>query len=263
MMKKLPIILILLIFFSCQQKSPNAESTLKVSEIEKKVEYPKLLEFSSLDSLLITAHLYQIDETSPFILLCHQARFNKFEYAGIAEKLNKMGFNCMAIDQRSGGPIGNTQNETYLRALEKGMPTDYLDAEPDIRAAIQYVNENFSENIILWGSSYSSTLALYLGVELDQVSAVVSFSPGDYFAEQKGTLTNLLEGFEKPMFLTSSKSEDKYVKALLEKHTLKDNQVQFVPEESGHHGSRALWINQQGGEEYWVAITEFLNKLKN
>ncbi|NOU59894.1 hypothetical protein [Marinifilum caeruleilacunae] len=264
-MKKLPIIALLLavILFSCQQKAPKADATTKAVKTEKLQQSPKVLEFPSLDSLTITAHLYQIDETSPFILLCHQARFNKFEYSGIAERLNQMGFNCMAIDQRSGGPIGKTQNETYLRAVEKGLAIEYVDAEPDIRAAIQYVSKNFSDKMILWGSSYSSTLALYLGVEMEEVSAVISFSPGNYLADKKGSLIDKLEGFEKPMFLTSSNREAQYVEALLEKHKLGEKQVQFVPEGAGHHGSRALWTNQQGGEEYWNAITEFLKEIKN
>ncbi|MCT4602776.1 MAG: lysophospholipase [Marinifilum sp.] len=264
-MKKLPIALFLLSLFlvSCKQKTTKGDATPKASKTEVKTEYPKVLEFPSLDSLTITAHLYQIDETSPFILLCHQARFNKFEYSGIAEKLNEMGFNCMAIDQRSGGPIGKTQNETYLRAVKKELAIDYLDAEPDIRAAIQYIAKNYSEKIILWGSSYSSTLALYLGVEMNEISAVISFSPGNYLADKKGSLIDKLEGFNKPMFLTSSKSEAKYVKALLEKHKMIKAQVHFIPEGSGHHGSRALWINQQGGEEYWTAIGKFLSSIKN
>ena len=246
---------------SCNSQAKKIESQAPATEV--KVESPKTIQFPSLDSLIITAHLYQIDDTSPFILLCHQARFNKFEYAGIAEKLNEMGFNCMAIDQRSGGPIGNKQNETYLKALTKGKDFQYLDAEPDLRAAIQYASKHFGPKIILWGSSYSSTLALYLAAEMDEVQAVISFSPGNYFAEQKGSLVDVLEKFEKPMFLTSSKSEAKYVKALLEKHKLSKMQTQFIPNGAGHHGSRALWINQQGGEEYWVAINKFLNQIKD
>lgn len=121
MMKRLPIILIVLGVFllSCQQNTTKNDTTPKASETEKKVEYPKVVEFPSLDSLTITAHLYQIDETSPFILLCHQARFNKFEYSGIAEKLNEMGFNCMAIDQRSGGPIGKNKTRPIYVPLQR------------------------------------------------------------------------------------------------------------------------------------------------
>ncbi len=260
-MKKLTLIVLTLGLFlvSCQQKAQKTEASVK---IEKKADYPKVLEFPSIDSLTITAHLYQIDETSPFILLCHQARFNKFEYAGIAERLNKMGFNCMAIDQRSGGPIGNTQNETYLRAIAADKGIDYLDAEVDIVAAINYIKANFADKVILWGSSYSSTLALYLALEKEEVAAVISFSPGNYMADKKGSLIEKLKGFKKPMFVTSSNYEAKYITALLEKHELGAKQIHFIPEGPGHHGSRTLWINQQGGVEYWTAITAFLNSIK-
>ncbi|PKQ63472.1 hypothetical protein BZG02_08840 [Labilibaculum filiforme] len=249
-----------LFFASCKPIGPKSEAHDIKSEASG--EYPEVVEFESLDSLKITGHLYQINEIAPFILLCHQARFNKFEYAGIAEQLNAMGFNCMAIDQRSGGPIGNTQNETNLRAIKMTKSVDYIDAEADIIAALDFLTEKYTSKVILWGSSYSSTLALYLAAEREDVNAVISFSPGNYMAETKGSLVDVLEDFNKPMFLTSSKSEANNISDLLQKHKLLDNQVQFIPEGAGHHGSRALWINQQGGEEYWKAISDFLNKLK-
>lgn len=255
-------ILISLTFFllntSCTTKSQIQN---KESFPEKNKKIPELIEFSSTDSLKISANLYQINDSSPVILLCHQARFNKFEYAGIAERLNKMGFNCMAIDQRSGGPIGNKQNLTYLRALKAEKDVDYIAAEPDIKAAILYLNKKYNSKVILWGSSYSSTLALYLAAEMDEVSAVLSFSPGNYMADKKGSLIDILSDFNKPMFLTSSKYETKGVSQLLSKHDLLENQVQFIPEGNGHHGSRALWINQDGGMEYWIAVALFLKQL--
>ncbi|MDE5423483.1 lysophospholipase [Ancylomarina sp. DW003] len=246
----------------------NTSCSSKVEKVndanckDKKKNCPEFIEFKSLDSLKVSAHLYQIDDSSPIILLCHQARFNKFEYAGIAERLNKMGYNCMAIDQRSGGPIGDKQNLTYLRGRKLNKSLDYIDAEPDIKAAILYLNKKFNSKVILWGSSYSSTLALYLAAEMDEVGAVLSFSPGNYMADKKGDLTDVLADFKKPMFLTSSKFEAKAVTKLLAKHKLVGNQEQFIPEGNGHHGSRALWINQVGGEEYWLAVGLFLKQLK-
>lgn len=245
---------------SCASKT---EKQTKTNCQEKKKDCPTLVEFNSLDSLIISSHLYQIDDSSPIILLCHQARFNKFEYAGIAERLNKMGYNSMAIDQRSGGPIGNKQNLTYLRGRKLNKSLDYIDAEPDIKAAILYLNKKFNSQVILWGSSYSSTLALYLAAEMDEVSAVLSFSPGNYMANKKGSLLNVLSNFEKPMFLTSSKLESKSVSELLSKRKLTKHQIQFIPEGNGHHGSRALWINQIGGEEYWLAVGLFLKQLSS
>jgi hypothetical protein len=64
------------------------------------------------------------------------------------------------------------------------------------------------------------------------------------------------------MFITSSKEEIKYIDELLRKMTLNDKQIHFEPEGKGYHGSRSLWQGMVGGEEYWNAIGEFLEKLR-
>jgi len=69
----------------------------------------KTITFPSHEGVTITADLYitNEDKNIPFIVLFHQAGFSRGEYREIAPKLNKLGFNCMAIDQRSGdGVIG-------------------------------------------------------------------------------------------------------------------------------------------------------------
>src|SRR5262245_40220575 len=71
------------------------------------------VEFPSGDGLMITAIVYEIDSTSPVIVLCHQARMSNYEYAEIAPKLNQMGFNCLAADLRSGGSMDAHENETF------------------------------------------------------------------------------------------------------------------------------------------------------
>lgn len=230
-------------------------------DVDSKVDSPEKIQFPSLDSLPVTANWYHVADSLPVIVLCHQARFNKYEYAGIAEKLNERGFNCLAIDQRSGGPIADQPNETTLAALEAGKPFDFLDAEQDMIAAVRYASERYDGPLILWGSSYSSTLALYLAIELDEVSAVVSFSPGNYMSEEKGSLIEKLSGFGKPAFITSSKREAESVSELLAEMTLGEDQIHFIPEGSGHHGSRALWNHQSDGEEYWAAINSFLGRI--
>jgi dienelactone hydrolase len=231
----------------------------KTYEDSIKIEH---IEFTSLDGLPISAILYEIDSVSPYIVLCHQARYNKFEYEGIAQRLNALGFNCLAIDQRSGGPISNMVNETTLAAKEAGKPTDYLDAEQDIIAAVNYAANKSGGPIILWGSSYSSTLTLFVALNSKNVRAAIAFSPGDYFIEEKGSLTEKLSTFKKPLFVTSSKREATDIISLLSKMKLGGNQVHFTPIGDGHHGSRALWTHQSDGEEYWEAITLFLEKIK-
>lgn len=217
--------------------------------------------FKASDGLDVVGNLYKIDATSPIIVLCHQAQFNKFEYEGVAQRLNKLGFNCLAIDQRSGGPIASAQNETHLNAIKQGLEVSYLNAIPDIKAAITYAHKSFKQEVILWGSSYSSTLVLWESLHNDKVKAVVSFSPGDYFTEL-GSLTDSLSQLKKPLFITSADFEVEGINELLSKTTLGDQQTHFAPEPNGHHGSRALWPNQTGGEQYWQAVSKWLEGVK-
>lgn len=238
----------------------NDEDSLK--EISREVVVQKV-EFQSLDSLLITANLYEVDPSKPIMVLCHQANFCKYEYSGIAERFNELGYNCLAIDQRSGGPIADQPNETWLRAFEQGKPYDYLDAEQDIIAAIDYAFEKYQQKVILMGSSYSSTLCVYQGLENDKVSAVISFSPGNYFAVERGDLIEPLIKFEKPFFFTAARHEMPYVRELVLGRKRNANQIVFSPEGEGWHGARALWPTQEGGEEYWMALEDFLEDLKN
>ncbi len=257
MKKHLMLLFLLTAFFStnCDVNYHNEKAP------DGNIYKPELVEFTSADGLMISANIYEESKGAPVIVLCHQARFNKFEYAGIAEKLMQMGFNCIAIDQRSGGPIGDKVNETTIRAIAEGKSIDYIDAEPDIIAAINYAVLRYNKPVILWGSSYSSTLALYIAINNDDVNAVVSFSPGDYLSEYKGSLVDKLEGFNKPMFVTSSLSESSGLTELVSKVRMVDNQIHFIPKGKGHHGSRALWNSQIGSEEYWVALSEFLQQL--
>ena len=257
------LMIVTFLLVGCSSETPTEdEEQIAEDIIAEPATGIQSITFPSLDGLEITANLYEIDAEAPVIVLCHQARFNKFEYEGIAQKLNDKGFNCIAIDQRSGGPIANEVNQTNILAGEQGKPTDFLDAEQDIVAAVKYAAENYTGKVVLWGSSYSSTLALYVGIEQDEVDAIVSFSPGNYFKSERGDLTQLLPELEKPFFLTSSKIEAPEVAGLVANMERSEQQVVFAPEGNGHHGSRALWEHQDGGGEYWIAIENFLEMIK-
>lgn len=261
-MKNIIRLTLVSLLFSCSdpKKEEPVSEPQKIAEEAKP--FPEKITFPSLDGVTITANLYHKDNTAPVIVLCHQARFNKFEYVGIAKTLWEKGFNCLAIDQRSGGGIVEEINETNLEAKKQNKPVDFLDAEQDIVAAVNFASKKYGKKIILWGSSYSSVLALYTAIANDSVKAVISFSPGDYFEKEKGSLTKLLGSFTKPMFVTSSKEESKELTAMLSKMKLNESQTQFTPDSAGFHGSRALWKTSENNEEYWKAINAFLDKVK-
>ncbi len=212
----------------------------------------------SKDSLPITADMYSVDENKPYIILCHQAGYSRGEYKEIATKLNKLGYNCLAIDLRSGGEVNGIKNETAAAALKKKKPQGYLDAEQDILAAIDFVYFSSEKPVILWGSSFSASLVLKVATYNDKVKAVMAFSPGEYF---KGiNLADKIKILNKPLFVTSAKSEATDVLTLT-KSIMSKNKVQYIPKGAGGHGSRVLWNNSPDYLDYWTAVILFLRDI--
>lgn len=219
--------------------------------------------FASEDSLEITADVYMAhDKEAPFIVLFHQARWSRGEYQEIAPKLNEMGFNCMAIDQRSGDAINDVPNETARRALEAGKPVNYIDALPDLRSAIRYAREHYADGkLLIWGSSYSAALVLKIaGEHPDWIDGVLAFAPGEYFSKQGQSetyITDAAQKIELPVFITSAKDEKPNWEGIFETIPSKDKQA-FLPETAGNHGSRALWEQFDDSDDYWQAVSDFL-----
>lgn len=258
-MIRIPLLLslIALTFACCSEKT----EAIKEVSLEAE-EFPKPVTFNSKDGLLISGNLYHFSNKVPIILMCHQAGFNKFEYNEIANTVFEKGFNCLSIDQRSGGSVGDSINETYNRAKKAGKSTEFLDAEQDIEAAISYLRKKYKKKIIVWGSSYSATLALYQGLKNNDVEAVIAFSPGNYFGNERGDLQALLTEFHKPLFATSSKVEAPILKKMLSGIPSNLYTTQFTPKGEGQHGSKALWTSEACSSEYWEALNAFLSELK-
>jgi dienelactone hydrolase len=222
---------------------------------------PMKVEFKTTDGLMVNGNLYDIGEGKPVILLCHQAGYNRFEYADIAPRLNEMGYNCLAIDQRSGGNFAGKSNITAERAKVNRLNHEMIDAKADIKAAIDFLAKKYDQDIILWGSSYSSSLALLEGMADDKVKAIIAFSPGDYFGNAAPSLKTVFAEANKPFLVTSSKDEAATLTALIGRIELDYKQSQFIPESDGFHGSRALWEGQKGSDEYWKAVMAFLKSI--
>ena len=218
------------------------------------------LTFPSKDGLMITADWYPVNSAFPVILLCHQNRFSRGEYIETALRLNKFGFNCLAIDQRSGEEMNGIVNETAAEAKKRKKGQTYLDAEQDILAAIDYLYEKYKRKIILTGSSYSASLVLKIAKENEHILGVAAFSPGEYF-DQKDFVAKSINGLNKPVFITSSKEEADGVTDLV-KDVVSMIKVQYIPKSGGDHGSKVLWSSKPGNQEYWIAYMSFLNKLK-
>lgn len=215
--------------------------------------------FPSPDSLKVTADLYMADAQYPYILLLHQARYSRGEYREIAPKLTRLGYNCLAIDQRSGQEVNFVKNETAALANEKNLPTSYLDALPDIRAAIDYIKSKSNKPIIIWGSSYSASLALVVANTELRIGAVVAFSPGEYFPNRHYVQENTSK-ITVPVFVASAKNECETTRSTCAK--INQNLLTiFCPTQEGAHGSSALWNINPSNRNYWLALTMFFSKL--
>lgn len=244
---------------ACQTGSEKPQPTNDTVQTTSNI--PERIEFPSSDKLPIAANVYfDAKNTGDFIVLCHMAEFNKSEYRQIAKKLCNDGYNCMAIDQRSGGTTSGYDNETKLLADKRNLPTGFLDAEKDMEAAVNYAAKKYNQKIILWGSSYSASLALKVGKANPNVKAIIAFSPGEYFAKDSLVLKNYIRDIGKPVFITSSRDEvnDELI-SLIDAMGPK-NVTHYRPKGRGEHGSMALWDDVPDNLEYWKAVETFLKK---
>lgn len=220
--------------------------------------------FPAKDGVTVTGDLYLTkDLEAPFLLLCHQAGYSRGEYQEIAPKLNKLGYNCLAIDQRSGRGVNGVTNETNKAAQSAGLSVGYSAAYPDLEAALSYLIEQYHpKQLIAWGSSYSASLVLILAAEHpDEVQAVLAFSPGEYFSFNDQHISDYAKQITQPTFITSARSEAKDWRGIAD-NISSTGSVFFVPEASGIHGSSALMEKTRNNDEYWTAVKDFLKSLK-
>jgi dienelactone hydrolase len=206
------------------------------------------------------------DGSRPLILLFHQASSNQHEYDPIAAKLNGLGFDTLAIDQRSGGPAYGQTNKTAAAA--RSGP-DFLAALPDLEAALAWGSTRGgagakSTRIIAWGSSYSASLVFALAAKNPgKITAVLSFSPGEYFGS-RSFVRDAAAKVKVPIFVSSASDPGEIgeAKAILASAGAVQK-VQHIPR-NGTHGSSSLREdrNPRGAAENWKAVETFLETLR-
>ena len=237
---------------SAQAKTCGAPTTASTTSGAREVHFP------AGDGVTITADVYApLPTTAPMIVLFHQAGFSRGEYRAIAPRLNKLGFNAVAVDARAGEAVNGVGNATAASACKLGKPAAYVDAIADLKAAVRYARTLATGKLLVWGSSYSSALVLALGTELG-ADAVLAFSPGEYFSDQgkpKTWVADHAKQLAVPVFVTSARSEGAAwapIVAAIDPKLV----TTFVPTTAGRHGSSALV--QLDGESYWTAVVTFL-----
>ena len=74
-------------------------------------------------------------------MLAHQAGASRDEYRTIAQRLNKLGYNAIALDQRSGLAFAGVNKKTAALAESNKKSRLYLVAGPDIESEVAWARQ--------------------------------------------------------------------------------------------------------------------------
>ena len=107
-----------------------------------------------------------------------------------------------SISGRAARCTGRTRRRRHVA----GKP-DYLDAAQDLQAAVDWGATQHAP-VIVWGSSYSSSLVFPLAAKNGgKIAAVLAFSPGEYF-DDKALVSRAAATLTVPVYITSAPSAD-------------------------------------------------------
>lgn len=216
----------------------------------------KEVSFQASDGLKVFADQYSATtgRSLTIILLFHQAGSSADEYATIAPKLAAKGYDCLAVDLRSGGDkFGRNRTAEGL-----GSEPNYESASQDMRAAVEWAKGEGYDSIILFGSSYSASLSLRLATEEQGISGVVAFSPGEYFSK-KGIVRTWAAHVRVPTFIAGAPGELDAVQQIYDGMPIEEKYL-CLPHDAIHGASMLIpEKNPKGANGVWAELTDFLN----
>src|SRR6056297_3365377 len=143
-------------------------SSQKTSHDVSGISNLKEISLLTADSITVYGDILFQDSAYPTILLFHQGGSNaRAEYAPVIKQLldELPKINILAIDQRSGGQTYGSYNRTVFR-LSPYKNHSMCDTYSDLEAALNYITKrNVTGPVIVWGSSYSGSLAIQLAAK--------------------------------------------------------------------------------------------------
>lgn len=242
-MKALFLLGVALSLVACGSKSPPMPKPALAKEIT----------FPAKDGKKVFADLYRAGATqsTAVILMFHQAHSSAAEYYPIAPRVSKLGFDCLAVDQRSGGDMYGPNRTAAQYSGDPG----YMAAYNDVEGALDWAQKQGYTTIVAWGSSYSSCLVLRLGSDHpDALKAVIGYSPGEYF-DDKGIVAQWAAGVKVPVYAVNTVDERADADGILKGHI-----GERMASVAVIHGSSTLRSdkNPKGAEKCWKDLEPFL-----
>ena len=136
----------------------------------------KSIELKTEDGVKIAADFYPAKEKSaPAVVLLHMMPSTKESWKNFAKKLNKNGFQCLAIDLR-----GHGESEKGPEGFREFSDEEHQKSIYDVRAAVDFfISKGLGlEKIALAGASIGANLSLWFQAENPEIKASILLSPG-------------------------------------------------------------------------------------
>jgi len=218
-----------------------------------------VVSFQSIDSLESTADLYFLADSLPYLILLHEQGSSRGEFEALAERFQKMNYNCMAVDIRNGGNANFISNETVRRSRQGDYIIGREEVEGDIRASVNYAFNKSGKEVVLLGSGATGSLCMKICKEMDEVRGVVAMSPGEFYAPFL-SIQDTISNIQKPVFVSSTQAEYPYIERMISGID-EEYKTSFKPlEEEGKRGTNALLPENPSNGEYWLAILLFFKE---
>ncbi len=215
----------------------------------------------SADSLELTADHYFLSDTLPYIVLLHEQGSSRGEFESLAERFQKMDYNCVAVDIRNGGSANFISNETVRRSRHGNYIMGRDEVENDIRASVNYAFTTSGKEVVLLGSGATGSLCLKISTEMAEVKGVIALSPGEFYAPFL-SIQDTISNIKKPVFVGSTQAEFPYIEQMLS-GVEEEYKTTFIPDGGeGMRGTSALKPENPTNGEYWLAILLFFKEFK-
>jgi len=257
---KLVLLVITILFSSCQNEKREDKANKAGLNTE--------ISFYTRDSIKIYGDLYELDKNGNTILLFHQGGSNaKGEYASIIPRLIEKGFNVLAIDQRMGGQVYGNYNRTLANIPTNGFGDgySYCDAYTNLESALNFMIESgFNGNKVLWGSSYSASLAIQLANKRNSdVNRVLAFSPASGGPMKDCRPDEYFETLKIPLLLLRPPNEMKNESTKMQFELAQKYNHKTYVAKKGTHGSSMLVKERVGTEveDTWKIVFSFLEEI--
>lgn len=211
--------------------------------------------YLSTDKLVITADLYMFDAGAPFMILLHKENSSREEYAELAPKFNKLGFNCLVPDLRSGKDFDGIKNETAALAHREGIACSQEESLKDINASINYIQTISQHKFFLaMGSYYTASALLKMANSKKRMVGLIVSAPSEREMAKKEEIAEV----NIPVFALAQGSECQFMKdyvGSLPNATLFEAAPSTAPS--------ALHSKSKDATTCWMSLMFFLKPLQS